>query len=375
MEQKRRGKRSILKTFCWIIATLLLLALLVTVITKSTKKEAQYELITPTPSDTIVQVSVLTGSIQPRDEVLIKPQMNGILSELLHLPGDVVQVGDIIARIRMVPDVAMVQNYAARVESARIALRTAEEVYLRDKALWEKNILPREKYELSKGEYDKASIELTSAQEQLELASKGSSTKTATQNNTLVRATISGVILEQPVKVGTSVIQANNFNDGTTIASIADLNELLFLGQVNESDVNSIKVGAKTKIRVGAVKEKVYTAVVEYVSPKGQNKSGNTLFEVKAALDNKTNDLSDLKSGFSGNAEIELSRKEGVLSIPEGCVLYKDNKSYVFVSRNNKDNTEDSFEEREVILGLSDGLKVEVKKGLEGHEKLKGNKL
>lgn len=368
----KNSKKKLLPLLLWILFGLVAVAIVGLVISKSAKKEHTYELLNPTAGDSIIHSTVLTGSIEPRDEVLVKPQMSGIIAELLHLPGDMVQEGDLVARIRMVPDIATVQNAASRVESARVAVRTAYDVYRRDSLLMAQKILAREKYEQSKGSYDRAIIDLESAQEQLQLVSKGSSARTAQQNNTLVRATVSGTILEQPVKVGTSVIQANNFNDGTTIVSIADLNDLLFVGNVNESDVNKVSIGAHARLRVGAITDRTYPATVEYVSPKGKDTAGTILFEVKAALHG--GDLSDLKAGFSSNAEIELDRRTDVLTIPESAITYEGDQAYVFVSANGG-NKESDFTKQAVTLGLSDGLKVEVVSGLQGNEQLRGNQL
>ncbi len=368
--EKKKKMSGVLKALIWIVAILVVVGIFAAVIIKNQAKGATYELLSATPNDTIVRTSILTGAIQPRDEVLVKPQMSGIVAELLHLPGDMVQEGDLVARIKMVPDVAGVQNALSQVERARVALRTAKDVYERDKALFDQGILAKEKYEQSKGSYDQSVIDLSSAQEQYELASKGSSASTAKQNNTLVRATVTGTILEQPVKVGTSVIQANNFNDGTTIVSIADLTDLLFVGDVNESDVNNLVVGADVVIKVGAIPDHTYKAVVEYVSPKGVDKNGTIFFEVKAAIDPAN--LTGLRAGLSSNAEVELDRRNGVTTIPESAVSYRDGKAIVYVAKTGSGEEKD-FEEREVTLGLSDGLNVEVVKGLKGGEQLRGN--
>ena len=368
--EKKKKKSGVLKTVLWILAILIVIGVFYAVIVNNRPKGDSYELLTATQNDTVVKSSVLTGAIQPRDEILVKPQMNGIVSELLHVPGDMVQEGDLVARIKMVPDVAQVQNALSQVERARVALRTSKDVYDRDKALFDQGILAKEKFEQSKGAYDQSVIDLASAQEQYELAAKGSSASTAKTNNTLVRATVTGTILEQPVKVGTSVIMANSFNDGTTIVSIADLTDLLFIGDVNESDVNSLEVGADVVIRVGAIPDHTYKATVEYVSPKGVDKNGTIFFEVKAAID--PSHLTGLRAGLSSNAEVELDRRDGVVTVPESAVTYRDGKAFVYVSKTGTGEEAD-FEEREVTLGLSDGLKVEVVKGLDGTEQLRGN--
>lgn len=364
--QKKRAKKWP-KILLWVVIGLAIIGVIATAIVKSQgKTKALYEEVTPTANDSIVKSTVLTGSIEPRDEILVKPNMNGIIAELNHLPGDFVQEGELIAKIQMVPDVAMVQSAAARVDAARVDLKRTEEVYNRDKSLYDQKILAKEAYETSFANYRRAKIEYDSAVEQLDLTRTGSSASTSKRNNTLVFATVTGTILEQPVKVGSRVTMANNFSEGTTVVSIADLTDLLFIGNVNESDVNNVTVGSHVTIHVGALKDKTYHAVVEYVSPKGKDTSGTILFEVKAAISG--DDLSALKAGFSSNAEVEMAHKTGVLTIPEATVTYEGDKSFVFVK-----GSKGKYEKKEVTLGLSDGIKVEVLSGLTGDETLRGN--
>ena len=364
--QKKRAKKWP-KILLWVVLGLAIIGVIATAIVKSQGKTKElYEEVTPTANDSIVKSTVLTGSIEPRDEILVKPNMNGIIAELNHLPGDFVQEGELIAKIQMVPDVAMVQSAASRVDAARVDLKRTEEVYKRDKSLYDQQILAKEAYETSLANYRRAKIEYSSAVEQLDLTRTGSSASTSKRNNTLVFATVTGTILEQPVKVGSRVTMANNFSEGTTVVSIADLTDLLFIGNVNESDVNNVTVGSPVTIHVGALKDKTYHAVVEYVSPKGKDTSGTILFEVKAAISG--DDLSALKAGFSSNAEVEMSHKTGVLTIPEATVTYEGDKSFVFVK-----GSKGEYEKKEVTLGLSDGIKVEVLSGLTGDETLRGN--
>lgn len=364
--QKKRAKKWP-KILLWVVLGLAIIGVIATAIVKSQGKTKElYEEVTPTANDSIVKSTVLTGSIEPRDEILVKPNMNGIIAELNHLPGDFVQEGELIAKIQMVPDVAMVQSAASRVDAARVDLKRTEEVYKRDKSLYDQKILAKETYETSLANYRRAKIEYSSAVEQLDLTRTGSSASTSKRNNTLVFATVTGTILEQPVKVGSRVTMANNFSEGTTVVSIADLTDLLFIGNVNESDVNNVTVGSPVTIHVGALKDKTYHAVVEYVSPKGKDTSGTILFEVKAAISG--DDLSALKAGFSSNAEVEMAHKTGVLTIPEATVTYEGDKSFVFVK-----GGKGEYEKKEVTLGLSDGIKVEVLSGLTGDETLRGN--
>ena len=364
--QKKRAKKWP-KILLWVVLGLAIIGVIATAIVKSQGKTKElYEEVTPTANDSIVKSTVLTGSIEPRDEILVKPNMNGIIAELNHLPGDFVQEGELIAKIQMVPDVAMVQSAASRVDAARVDLKRTEEVYKRDKSLYDQQILAKETYETSLANYRRAKIEYSSAVAQLDLTRTGSSASTSKRNNTLVFATVTGTILEQPVKVGSRVTMANNFSEGTTVVSIADLTDLLFIGNVNESDVNNVTVGSPVTIHVGALKDKTYHAVVEYVSPKGKDTSGTILFEVKAAISG--DNLSALKAGFSSNAEVEMAHKTGVLTIPEATVTYEGDKSFVFVK-----GGKGEYEKKEVTLGLSDGIKVEVLSGLTGDETLRGN--
>lgn len=371
MAKEKKGKK-IGKWILWGLLVVVAIVVIAQVVSKGRDKGNAYELVSPVATDSVVMSTVLTGAIEARDEVKVKPEMNGIISELLHLPGDYVNAGDLVARLSIVPDVSTIQNAASRVESARVRLKQSQEVFERDKVLFEQEILPREQYETSEANLKNAEIELNIAEESLQLVSTGSSSRTAQKNNTLVRATVSGTILEQPVKVGNTVIQANSFNEGTTIVSIADLNDLLFVGNVNESEVNKVRPGAEVLIHVGALKGRTFHATIEYVSPKGVDKSGTILFEVKAALAN--DNLDGIKAGFSANAEVVLQKASGVMTIPESAVTYRGDKAYVYVSQGGG-NTEQDFTEQEVTLGISDGLKVEVKSGLKGTEQLRGNRL
>lgn len=367
---KEKKDKKVGRWILWGLVALVAIGIVSAVLTKGGAKSTTYQLVTPILDDKVVMSTILTGAIEARDEVKVKPEMNGIVAELMHLPGDYVEAGELVAKLSIVPDVANIQNAASRVESARVRLRQLEEVLKRDELLYEQQILPKEKLEASQANYKSAEIDLNIAEETLQLASTGSSSRTAQKNNTLVRATVSGTILEQPVQVGNTVIQANAFNEGTTIISIANLKDLLFVGEVNESDVNKVQVGAEVSIHVGAIKGYSFPALIEYVSPKGVEKNGTILFEVKAAL--APEDIEGIKVGYSANAEVVLAKSEGVMTVPESAVVYKGDKAYVMVSKNGGNKAED-FTEQEVTLGISDGLKVEVKSGLTGSEKLRGN--
>lgn len=362
-------KKKIFRSIIIILAILFALLILFSVINKGKKTISQYEIEKVMVGDSIIKSSILTGSIEPRDLVLIKPQMSGIVSELLKQPGEYVEIGEIVAKISLIPDLGQVQNASSRVQSAKIQLEHAKESYEREKLLYEQNVSSKEQYENAKSTYLRAQIDLESAQEALEIAKSGSSSKTRTSNNTLVRATVSGLILEQPVKVGQSVIQANNFNEGTTIVSIADLNDLLFVGKINEGEVSKINIGSDVKIKVGALDGKEFPAKVEYVSPKGVETNGVVMFEVKAAL--MLTDNKEIRAGFSSNAEVVLDKKSNIMTIPEKCVNYEGSDAFVYILKSNKRKNQE-FEKVPIKLGLSDGLKVEVISGLNGNEEIRG---
>lgn len=274
--QKKRAKKWP-KILLWVVLGLAIIGVIATAIVKSQGKTKElYEEVTPTANDSIVKSTVLTGSIEPRDEILVKPNMNGIIAELNHLPGDFVQEGELIAKIQMVPDVAMVQSAASRVDAARVDLKRTEEVYKRDKSLYDQKILAKETYETSFANYRRAKIEYDSAVEQLDLTRTGSSASTSKRNNTLVFATVTGTILEQPVKVGSRVTMANNFSEGTTVVSIADLTDLLFIGNVNESDVNNVTVGSPSRSTSGRLRTRPTTPSWSTSPPRARTPAGRS---------------------------------------------------------------------------------------------------
>ena len=324
-----------------------------------------YEVVTP-KRDSVETKTVATGKVEPRDEVLIKPQMSGIISEVLKEAGQMVKEGEIIAKIKVIPEMVQLNSAESRVRVAKISLEQIEATYKRDKELHDQGVISKEDYETSLATYKKAQEEAENAQDALEIIREGISRKSASSSTTQVRSTITGMILDVPIKVGNSVIQSNTFNDGTTIASVADMNNMIFRGKVDETEVGRIHEGMPIKLTVGALDSRTFDAMLEYVAPKGVEENGAVLF--KAAVQMPEDAF--IRAGYSANAEIVLKRASDVLTIPESCVEFSGDSTFVQIVKQEK--PEQLFEKRPVTVGLSDGIKIEVKEGLTENDKIRG---
>lgn len=352
-----------------IVLGLLVLWTFVFLWKKSQKKAAVYTIEEVKKTD-IIKKTVATGKVQPRNEVLIKPQMSGIISALYKQAGDRVNAGDIIAKIKVIPDMVNLSSAEARVKSASLAAEQSARVFARDKELYEKDIISKEEYEKSQLQHKNNQVELNSARDNLSLVRDGISKSSAAYSTTLVRATVSGTILDIPVKVGNSVIQSNNFNDGTTIASIANLSDMLFVGKIDETEVGKLSVGMPMEISIGAIQGSKMKAILEYVSPKGVEESGAILFEIKAAVD--MDSQSFVRAGYSANADIVLVKEMDVLSVPETCVEFSNDSAFVYLLKKEKPQ---EFTKKNIQVGLSDGINIQVKNGLKLKEKVRGNEI
>ncbi len=326
-----------------------------------------YEVVVPTRG-TIETKTVATGKVEPRDEILIKPQMSGIISEVLKEAGQMVKEGEIIARIKVIPEMVQLNSAESRVRVAKINLEQIGATFKRDEALFKQGVIAKEEFETSQANYRKAQEEADNAQDALEIIREGISRRSTATSTTQVRSTITGMILDIPVKVGNSVIQSNTFNDGTTIASVADMNNMIFKGKIDETEVGRIHEGMPIKLTVGAMDSRVFDAQLEYVAPKGVEENGAILFEVKAAVSIPSDAF--IRAGYSANAEIVLKRIEDVLTLPESCVEFSGDSTFVHILT--AENPEQQFERRQIEIGLSDGIKIEIKKGLEKNEKVRG---
>jgi HlyD family secretion protein len=333
---------------------------------RSKPKETKYQELETTVG-TIVKSTVLTGKIQPRDEVNIKPQISGIVAELYKEAGQSVKQGEIIAKLKVIPDMSSLSSAQSRVRLAEVNAKQVKTDYEREKALYDKNLVSADEYEKSYQQLQQANEELASAKEALEIIRDGVSSSNASGSSTLVRSTISGLILDVPVKVGNSVTMSNTFNDGTTIATVANMDDLIFDGNIDETEVGRISVGLPVKITVGALQDVSLDATLEYIAPKATESNGTNLFEIKASV--KVPKGVTVRSGYSANAEIVLQKAEDVVCIQESAIQWEGDDTYVFV----KDL--EGYTRRDVTTGLSDGVNIEIKSGLSAGEKVRGSEI
>ncbi|MDR1585738.1 MAG: efflux RND transporter periplasmic adaptor subunit [Prevotellaceae bacterium] len=358
--------KKIFKYVLWALLAGLIVTTFVYLYQKSRPKVTVYNIETVTRG-TIEKRTVATGKVEPRNEILIKPQMSGIISEVLKEAGDVVKAGDIIAKIKVIPDMVSLSSAESRLNRAQLSLEQSKKNYEREKKLYADNVISKENFEKVELQYNSDKEELKAAQENLSLVRDGVSSDKSMASNTLVRSTINGTILNIPIKAGNSVIQSNNFNDGTTIATVANMNDMLFVGKLDETEVGRVKTGMPMDITIGALQEVKLPALLEYVSPKGVEEAGAIMFEMKAAL--TVPDTLYIRAGYSANAEILLDKRDSVLTVPESCVEFSKDSVFVYVVKNNEPQ---EFEKTQVQIGLSDGIKIEIKKGLALNEKIRG---
>jgi len=337
---------------------------------KSKKKTDFFENKNPFYSD-VVMKTVATGSVVPRYEIEIVPQVSGIIDELFVEPGDRISKDQVVARIKIIPDMVTLNAAETRVNRAKISYEDAQIDYDRQQKLFDKNVISYEEFKSSKVGYDSAKEELAAAENNLELIKNGVTKKAETATNTLVRSTIDGMVLAVPVKEGNSVIQANTFNAGTTIASVADMRDIIFEGKVDETEVGKIKEGMPIELEIGAIDKEKFDAVLEYISPKGVEENGAIQFEIKANVQLKEGQF--IRAGYSANANIVLERKDSVMVIPEGLLQFEDDSSFVEV--NVGTDLEPNYEKRKVKTGLSDGINIEITEGLKVDDKVKGEKI
>lgn len=355
------------KIALWILIGAVFIGTFVYLYLNSRQKEISYELVSPT-TETIERTTVLTGKIEPRDEIEIKPQISGIISEVMVEAGDHVSAGDIIAKIKVIPDETQLSSAENRVRIAEISLNETKLTFERTKQLYEKKFESREKFETDEAAYRRSTEELAQAKDQLAIIRDGVSSSNAQGSNTLVRSTVTGVVLEVPVKVGSSVIQANTFNDGTTIAKVADMSDLIFKGKVDETEVDLISENMSVRIAVGAVAGSDYEATIEKIAPMATEDNGTNTFEVKAALSEI--ETGKLRAGYSANATVILEKADSVFAVPERVVEYLGDSAFVYILTSEKPQ---KFERKPIVTGVTDGINVEIKQSeLSKDSKLRG---
>lgn len=317
-------------------------------------------------TQTIVKKTVATGNIVPREEVLIKPNISGIIDEIYIEAGERIKAGDLIAKIRVIPNVSSLQSAKDAVATAKITLDNEKKTFDRQKALFGKGVISQNDYDNAETAYKRSEQNYRSAQQNYEIVRTGTTSGLGSAANTLIRSTVEGMVLDVPVKVGNQVIESNNFNDGTTLATLADVNEMIFEGKVDESEVGKIQENLPLEVTVGAIENKTFDAVLDYIAPKGVEDNGAIQFEIKGTL-NKA-DTTFIRAGLSANASIILAKADSVMAIKEALVQFDPKTQDPFVEIENGDQ---SFERRDIQLGISDGIYVEVKEGLSKDDKIK----
>ena len=368
--------RNYLKIIIIALIALVFIGTFVFLWRKSQPKPVEYQQFKAEKTD-IRRTTIVTGKIEPRNEVNVKPQISGIISELLKEPGQAVQEGEVIAKVKVIPDMQQLSSAESRVRLADINLRQAETDYSRVRTLHDKQLISDDEYEKQRQQLRQAQEEKAAAADALQVVRLGVSRSNASASSTLIRSTISGIILDIPVKVGNSVINSNTFNDGTTIATVANMRDLIFRGNIDETEVGQLAIGVPMKITIGALQDLSFDAMLEYISPKATESNGANQFEIKAAVVLPAEDgetavsggaSRTLRSGYSANAEIVLGEANGVLAIPESAIEFQGDSTFVYCLPEGVTSTTPKAKDyvrTPVVTGLSDGVNIEIRQGLQ----------
>ena len=320
----------------------------------------------------IRKTTVVTGKIEPRNEVNVKPQISGIITEILKEAGETVQEGEVIAKVKVIPDMGSLSAAQSRLRLAEINRKQAQTDYDREKTLFDKGLVAADEYDKIAQALRQTREEVDAAQDNLEVVRDGVSKSNASASSTLIRSTITGLILDIPVKVGNSVILANTFNDGTTIATVANMNDLIFRGNIDETEVGRLSTGMTMKITIGALQDLKFDARLEYIAPKATDQNGANQFEIKAAV-NLPSNATNIRSGYSANAEIVLAEAKNVLAVQESAIEFDGDDTYVYVIKGEGDKQ--TYERRKVQTGISDGINIEIRSGVKPNERIRGPKM
>ena len=309
--------------------------------------------------------AVATGKLNPEEEIELKPQISGIVDKILVEEGDKVKKGDLIATIRVVPNEQNLVSAKSRIATAKLSYDNAKVLYVRNKTLFEKGVISQQDFENSELSFNQAKESLGQSQNDYQIIKRGSISGGSSANTNII-AQIPGTILEIPVREGDQVIQSNNFNAGTTIATIADMSLMIFEGKLDEAEVGKVQEGKEIKVILGAIRDKEFPAKLTFVAPKGIEENGAVQFTIKA--DVTIDSLTNIRAGYSANAEIEIESKDSVLVIREALLQYNRITEKPFVEIMTGDN---KFEKENVELGLSDGINVEITEGVKEGDKIK----
>lgn len=360
-------KKKPLRIVMLVLVALLFVWTFVFLYQKSQPKEVVYEVVIPEVTD-LEKTTVATGKVEPRDEVLIKPQISGIIAEVYKEAGQTVKQGEVIAKVKVIPELGQLNAAESRVRLAEINATQTETDFARIRKLHEEKLISTEEYEKGEVALKQAREELQTAKDNLEIVKEGITKNSASFSSTLIRSTITGLILDVPVKVGNSVIMSNTFNDGTTIATVANMNDLIFRGNIDETEVGRIHEGMPVKLTIGALQDLSFDATLEYISPKGVEENGANQFEIKAAV--VAPDSVQIRSGYSANAEIVLERAKQALALPESTVEFSGDSTFVYVLTDSVPRQQ--FERRPIQIGMSDGIKIAIKSGITAGDKVRG---
>ena len=331
---------------------------------KSRPKVVVYETVTAEVAD-LQKTTVATGKVEPRDEILIKPQISGIIDEVYKEAGQSIRKGEVIAKVKVIPELGQVNSAESRVRLAEINEKQAQTDFDRIEKLFKDKLISREDFEKSEVALKQSHVEVQTAKDALEIIKEGITKNSASLSSTLIRSTIDGLILDVPVKAGNSVIMSNTFNDGTTIATVANMNDLIFKGKIDETEVGRIHEGMPVKLTIGALQNLTFDATLEYISPKGVEENGANQFEIKAAV--SVPDSVQIRSGYSANAEIVLQRAQQALAVPESVIEFSGDSTFVYIMTDSI--PEQKFQRKSVIAGMSDGIKIEIKSGVTAKER------
>lgn len=313
----------------------------------------------------IEKKTVVTGKVIPEDEVEIKPQISGIIEELYVEEGDLVSNGDLLAKVKVVPNEQALNSAKGRLSNTLILLKNAEVEFKRNETLFKKEIISQREYDNAKLNYDQAQQNVENARTDLQIIKLGSAGGSSIAN-TNIRATVPGTVLEIPIKEGDQVIESNTFNAGTTIATVADLNKMIFEGKVDEAEVAKLIIGMPLKVTLGAIEDESFDAQLKFIAPKGNEEDGTVQFKIEG--DVYLNDSVFIRAGYSANASLVLEKKDSIMAISEALLQFDKvtNDPYVEIK-----NDAGEFERKDIEVGISDGINVEVISGIEMEDEIK----
>ena len=320
---------------------------------------------TQTPFYTSLNTNVVaTGKLNPEDEIELKPQVTGIVDMIYVEEGDMIQKGDLIAKIRVVPNEQSLVSANSRINSSKLSFDNSKRLFDRSKELFSKGVISKQDFENAELSLNQAQESLKQAQNDFKIIKQGSLSGGGSANTNIV-AQISGTILEIPVREGNQVIESNNFNAGTTIATVADMSIMIFEGQVDEAEVGKLEEGKDIKVVLGALGEEEFPSKLTFVAPKGIEVNGAVQFKIKANVEIPT---SKVRAGYSANAIIEIENTENSLCIKESLIQFNRFTEKPFVEILNDDGV---FVKKDITIGISDGISVEVLEGVKEDDKIK----